>query len=73
MYSSSPLWTGCLVVAAALAVPWFEDAPPVPSPGLVDIHGLAPHQLKSQGFQLSSGTTIQSTLWASRAGMSTGR
>ena len=52
MHSSSPLWTGCLVVAAALAVPGLEDVPPAPSAGLVDLHGLAPYQLKSQGSAL---------------------
>ena len=58
MHSSSPLWSGCLVVAAALAVPWFDDGPPLPAASLVDIHGVAPRQVKSQGFQLSSSTPL---------------
>jgi hypothetical protein len=58
MHSSSPLWSGCLVVAAALAVPWFDDGPPPPAASLVDIHGVAPRQVKSQAFQLSSSTPL---------------
>ena len=59
MHSSSPLWTGCLVVAAALAVPWLDEDP-VPAPtGLVEIQEIAPRQVKSQAFQLPSAGTVQ--------------
>ena len=41
-------------MAAALAVPWLDHRPASPAASLVDIHGVAPRQVKSQGFQLSS-------------------
>jgi len=60
MHSSSPLWTGCLlVVAAALAVPWLDEDPTPPPTGLVEIHGIAPRQIRSQAFQLPSAGPIQ--------------
>jgi hypothetical protein len=60
MHNPLPFWTGCVVVAAALAVPWLEDTPPAP-PGapLVDLHEIAPQRVKSQAFRLPSASTIQ--------------
>jgi len=60
MYSSSStLRTGCLATLLALAVPWLDIEPPVPAPTLVELHRLAPHQLKSQAFQLPSAASLQ--------------
>ena len=56
--SSSTLRTGCLATLLALAVPWLDIEPP-PSPALLEIHGLAPRQLKSQAFQLPSPAILQ--------------
>ena len=43
--------------------PWrcrgLDVGPPLPAPSLVDLHGLAPHQLKSQAFQLPSAPPLQ--------------
>jgi hypothetical protein len=56
--SSSTLRTGCLATLLALAVPWLDIEPP-PAPALLEIHGLAPRQLKSQAFQLPSPAILQ--------------
>ncbi len=51
------VFAGTFFVGCALATPWFE--PPAPAAPLVEIHGLAPRQLKSTAFDLPAAQQIE--------------